>query len=570
MCGIAFSCGSDYSSNIVGSILQDQRSRGPDFSSKESFLSGKMCIGHNRLNIVDQNPNSNQPFKSRCGKFLISFNGEIYNYKELAATYLSENKLITTSDTEVLVELWSRFGQESIKYLVGMFSFIVYSIQEGCVHIVRDRFGVKPLYYSVSELSGVTVSSELRALGKSLPDKISIDHEVLKMYIEYGIYDSINDRTLVKNIKPVPPASIMRIDLSSLKISLKKYWNYADYHSEDMSQNEIKNCNLEIKGLILDSISIRTKASVPFAINLSGGVDSGALLSGIIQSSDISMPECSYHAVFSGRDSCREQESYHKLIKSATCPSRLVNIDLSNLESRVDELTKICDGPIGGFATLGYYQLHQAIHSDGFRMTLDGQGSDEVFIGYDKYLLKNKAGLHVDGSKNTYFNVFDLESSFRKLRKKYVNEDSIYNDLFHEKLPRNLRMNDRLSMAASIELRSPFLDHRLFEKAFQIPRGEYLKNKDSLKYHVKDIYRSGFGNKAPMKIGKVTNQTESLLAENFQLVIKSVDTIYSQFPEEVNPQLIIKKLDYFRLNGIDNSFQMWRMIVAASILNNFI
>jgi len=127
MCGIALSIGSSESREIVSKILNYQKKRGPDNASIYTISGIEGYIGHNRLNIVDQNPESNQPFVSSCGNFVISFNGEIYNYLELAKKFLFDFNFKTKSDTEVLIELWGKMGQETIQHLIGMFAFIVYA-----------------------------------------------------------------------------------------------------------------------------------------------------------------------------------------------------------------------------------------------------------------------------------------------------------------------------------------------------------------------------------------------------------------------------------------------------------
>lgn len=570
MCGIALSIGSFESREIVLKILNYQKSRGPDNLSIYSINELYGCLGHNRLNIVDQNPKSNQPFVSRCGNFIISFNGEIYNYLELAKKYLPNFIFKTKSDTEVLLELWARMGQESIQHLVGMFAFIIYAKKENKIYIVRDRYGVKPVYFNYDSFKKLTVSSELFALSKALKKNQEIDLNIIKTYVDYGFYDSIKDNTHIKNIKKLPAGSLLIYNLSNNDILIKRYWKYELISPKNLSEKQITELNDEIYETLSNAVKIRTRSSVPFVVNISGGVDSGALLALLNRnkSKKDEAPFICYHAKYDGMDGDRETENLRNLIKKANVECREISIKTDALKDRIDELVKICDGPIGGFATIGYYQLHQAINNDGYRLSIDGQGADEVFLGYEKYMLANNPGIHVDGTKNSYFSIFKNNNDNQQEECEKPVNNHIYNDLFCEKLPRNLRMNDRLSMASSVELRSPFLDHRLYEKTFLIPREYYTVNSEKLKYQIKKIYTEYYGIVVPNKNGKVTNQTESLLGENYWLVESSLSGLSKTFDGEIEFIKIKNKLNKIKERGIKNSFQLWRIIVANSIVNS--
>jgi asparagine synthase (glutamine-hydrolysing) len=571
MCGIALSVGNFESKEVIKKILDYQRFRGPDNTSIYKISFEEAYMGHNRLNIVDQDPLSNQPFESKCGNYVISFNGEIYNYKDLVKRFLPGFKFKTESDTEVLLELWAKMSKESIKYLIGMFAFIIYAKNENKIYVVRDRYGVKPIYYHFNESGHLTVSSQLNALSRSLSIYNNIDLNVLRIYIEYGIFDSIEDKTHIKDIKRLPSGSILEFNLSDKKINIQKYWKYELVTPKELTKREILEVNCEIEEILIDAVKIRTKSSVPFVVNLSGGIDSGALIALLENNKSLinSAPLVSYHAKYSGIDSERELNNLKHLLNKTNIDCKYVDINLDNLKDQIDELVNICDGPIGGFATIGYYQLHKAINKDGYRLAIDGQGADEVFLGYDKYLLDENEDIHVDGTKNKYFSIFSSSSfNTEEFMSMSQNKDSIYNDLFSEKLPRNLRMNDRVSMASSVELRSPFLDHRLFEKTFMLPRNLFTADRANLKHQIKKIYTDFYKKPIPIKKGKVTNQTESLLSENFALVEFSINKLSSTFHGEIDLKTATKNLNYHKAYGIDNSFQLWRIIVANSILES--
>jgi asparagine synthase (glutamine-hydrolysing) len=567
MCGIALSIGSANARVVVNKILGYQKYRGPDNTSLLAIENEEGYIGHNRLNIVDQNQGSNQPFISSCGNYIISFNGEIYNYKEIALRYLPNFKFKTKSDTEVLLELWVKQGQDCLNHLIGMFAFIIYSKIENKIFIVRDRYGVKPAYYH-SNKGIFTVGSEVKSLSRALSIHNELDLNIVKIYIEFGLYDSLDEKTHIKEIKKIPAGSILTYKINERKLEIKRYWNYELISPKTLSKKAIDDVNAEIYELLNDAIRIRTNSSVPFVVNMSGGVDSGALLAllKLEEKKTNNEPFLCYYAEHSGADASRETKNLKFLLNRSNNKCRKIVINFDDLKNKVDELVNICDGPIGGFATLGYYQLHKAIQADGFRLAIDGQGADEVFIGYDKYLLNNNRDIHVDGTLNSYFRIFSANLKSADVNSFSNNHLQVYDDLFYEKLPRNLRMNDRLSMACSVELRSPFLDHRLFEKTFSLPRKIYTANSASLKFQLKNIYSNYYEESLPKKNGKVTNQTESLLGKNYPIVESSLENLSSIFHGEIDIKRIKNELMHYRTHGIDNSFQLWRLIVSNSII----
>lgn len=573
MCGIALAIAGNDSEHIVKAILNHQKQRGPDHSGIRAIERSLGFIGHNRLNIVDQNRDSNQPFVSACGGYVLSFNGEIYNHQELRHRFLFNDSLRTNSDTEVLVELWARIGIRCLDYLVGMFAFVIHSIRENKIYVVRDRFGKKPVFYYYDPIGRFVVSSELRALLQcGLKDTdFSLDYNILKIYLDYGLYDSFKTRTFVKNIYKVPPASVVAFDLSSCEITSERFWCFEDIYPKDLPEREINNVEEEIYELIRDAVQIRTKSSVPFVLNLSGGVDSAVIMAVLREErcNNLNQELYGYHAESEGRSAREEKANLQAVIDRWGISCRFIPVKTDHLKSRIDDLVRVCDGPIGGFATLGYYQLHKAIHSDGFRLAIDGQGADEVLLGYDKYLLSNHTDMHIDGTMNSYFSFFAERPGIEEISDQLEGRNSIYSDLFGDKLQRNLRMNDRLSMANSVELRCPFLDHRIYEKSFSLPRELFTASKNSLKYPLKNLFKHFYKVSLPNKNGKVTNQTESLFSKNFELVQDSLTKLNETFSGEIQFQRVRLEIEKMRTEGTQNSFQIWRMLVLQSIIDGF-
>ena len=265
MCGIGGIFQANRSNNIeLSKLIGAIKHRGPDNTG--TWFDKNISLGNTRLKVVDLDEKSNQPFKSANGKYIIIFNGEIYNYKELKKNY--NIKTNTNSDTEVIVELFSKVGVKSFNLLDGMFSIAIYDIHNSKLYLSRDPFGIKPLYYSLknkklifcSEIKGIiNQNSHFNQNDKSIID-----------FIKWGGLDHSN-QTWFKNIFSLNPGSFIVIDKKFLIVEKKFYFLNAAVNKKKIKKKDIP---YQFKTLLNKSVKDQSETVRSIGSNLSGGVDS--------------------------------------------------------------------------------------------------------------------------------------------------------------------------------------------------------------------------------------------------------------------------------------------------------
>jgi len=470
MCGI-FGCydiaGID--KNYCCKALDQLRHRGPE--AEGNWTSENKCIflGHRRLKIIDLSDSANQPMISPDGRYIMVYNGEIVNYRSLRSKYKGSWDFVTASDTETLLAMWSDEGLAALDKCVGMFAFAVFDTWLQTLTLVRDRFGVKPLYYANLGENGFAFASEIPPL-LPLLKKIVPDKDMVRTYLETCLYE-LCGRTFFSGIYSVNPGSVLVFDVRSNKTEEFKWYNLhekiPDYSSADFSE-----LVEEGEKVIVNAISDHLIADVNVGINVSGGVDSSLLVS-ISKSymSDIKLFSQDYEPPYS--------ESYWVREIAGDSDLYLLQLTEKKIRERLEHTVGIQAEPFGGVTVIGYDYLYDFALSEEVTVLLDGNGVDEVFLGYDKYKTpNNNSFLSIDGSnglrpdaisnrlrqESTVLPIADLRSNFPDP----VRAMAAF-DLLVDKIPRGLRFNDRMSMARSRELRVPFLDHRVVEFGFAVP-----------------------------------------------------------------------------------------------------
>ena len=280
MCGIAGIIGPNPSEEKLQKMLQAQKHRGPDHTG--SYIDpGFAALGHNRLAIIDLSPEANEPFMDNSGRYYLSFNGEIYNYKELKEELKSHYKFKTSSDTEVLLAAYIHWGKECLHKFNGMFSFAIWDSAEKKLFAARDRFGVKPFYYSEAN-EGLYFSSEIKALKNVIFDT-QVNQKVWANYFSYGSY-GLPEETFYKNIKQLPGGHFL--EFSEGKLHITKWYDFVSAVKNISSNTPFQEVKEKYLALLKDSINLRFRADVPVAFNISGGVDSSLLLALVNLSED--------------------------------------------------------------------------------------------------------------------------------------------------------------------------------------------------------------------------------------------------------------------------------------------
>lgn len=488
--------------------------RGPD--AEGIYADENIVLGHRRLAIIDLSDDGKQPFISADGRYILVFNGEIYNYRELKSE-LKNYSFRTQTDTEVILAAFLEWGKSCVAYLNGMFAFAIWDKVEQELFLARDRVGIKPLYFTRTDQYFV-FSSEIRAILQTGLIKRSIDQEALVDYLRYQTVHA--PKTIVEGVMMIMPGHTLT--LTDQEISVQEYWNAAKNHRTDAEFQEYDEVTKNIRELLQASVKRRMIADVPFGAFLSGGIDSSAVVALMSQVSDkpvstfnISFAEEKFSEAKYARIIAEKYKTNHHEIKLQ--PDDLLHILPTALAS-MDHPSG--DGP-------NTWLVSRVTKGAGITMALSGLGGDELFAGYDVFkrlyklksrewlqyfpmiLRKSAAGMYKmvkpgvkseklqDFLRLEYFDhehVYPLtrqvlsESTIMQLtRAKKLPPRSVFNimqegigtgtrgaDLFElSKVSYGemysymqnvlLRDTDQMSMAHALEVRVPFLDHTLIE-----------------------------------------------------------------------------------------------------------
>ena len=510
-------------------VMNDiQKHRGPDGNGIWSNNKNNVGFGHTRLSIIDLDTRSNQPLVNN--NLVITFNGEIYNYKELKNTYLSNFKFITESDTEVLLGLYNKFGSECLKHLIGMFSFSIYDINKNEIFCARDRLGVKPFYYLIKD-NVFYFASEVKTLIPFL-DNIVEDMDGISEYLFFNF--PISENTMIKGIKQLLPGHYLHIKYGKIKI--QKYWdtNYTD--KINLESNEYIN---HVKNLIENSISLHTVSDVPISSYVSGGIDSG--LVSVITHNKKNI-DYLFHGKFSKYPECDESQYADRIANQIKVPLITSDITCDDFINNISDLIYYLDYPVAGPGSFPQYILSKKV-SQYTKVVLGGQGGDEIFGGYTRYILpyfEKVIEEAIDGNSNnlinllpyieiikkykpmlksfwqnnlfenldvryfdiinrttdltdiTNWNIIDKNKMIGKFNKIFNNDNFADDDFFNKMLDFDLKyslaallhVEDRVSMANSLESRVPLINHKIIEYMQKIPEDIKI-NAGNMKYLLK-------------------------------------------------------------------------------------
>lgn len=372
MCGINGIYGVSKLENpvaLVEKMNQVTHHRGPDFAG--TYADKQVAFGHNRLAIIDINDTSNQPFKSNDGKVILVFNGEIYNYNEIK-TSLTEYNFKTNSDTEVIVAAYQKWGIDCIQQFNGMFAFALWDIAAQQFYLVRDRLGIKPVYYFDNNQQ-FAFSSELRGL-LSLPfiDK-SIDIDAVADYVQYGTVHA--PRTILSSVKMLLPGHYMTINDEGSSVT--EYWDVNQrfsYKSETQTYDEVK---ATVKDLFFKAVERRLVADVPFGAFLSGGIDSSAIVAAM--SSVSKVPVKTFSVTFD--EEAFSEAKYARIIAEKYKTEHTeIKLTPEDFLKTLPQAIHAMDHP--SFDGVNTFVISEVTKNSGVTMALSGLGGDELFGGY--------------------------------------------------------------------------------------------------------------------------------------------------------------------------------------------
>lgn len=499
------------------------RHRGPD--DEGQWVRGKVALGHRRLAIIDLDRRSRQPFISNDGRYVITYNGEIYNYQEIKEELLKAGiSFRTTSDTEVIIEAYKKYGTECFNMFNGMWAFCIYDIEMNELVFCRDRFGVKPLYI-LDRMDVFAFASEAKGILAGFPEENIPSKIALYRYLSGSVNEDRDETSYYENIKIFPQASYMIYDLKTDKKKTEKYWQVDEklfYQKWIKGKNPYRTFRL----LFENAVGLRLHADVEVGACLSGGIDSSAIVG--VASGKYGKHIQTFSSVYKD-ENCNEEEYAREANRMWHTGAHYIMPDdeESNFVEYIKRIDYHHDGPAMGASLYSQYMVMKGVYGH-VKVLLDGQGSDEMFAGYIPYYSYYISDLMCKGgflsrikavnilsivmeewpeiigaiSTDTVVELVGLNNSFQFMSKrvdegekarrdmrlftenfdKSVHDNFNYcsvkcssnlntclcNDVLSKSIPALLHNEDANSMAFSIESRVPFLDYRLVEFAMAL------------------------------------------------------------------------------------------------------
>lgn len=529
MCGVAGYFGRKIlDSERLNSCAALMRRRGPDDEGSVSLRTstGKnLYMLHSRLSIIDLDRRARQPFKRE--QDLLSFNGEVYNFRELRQELTkSGSRFQTASDTEVLSELLNRRGMPAVAACEGMWAFAWFDGAKEELHLCRDRFGEKPLYL-FEEVDGIYFGSEPKLIFAMLGRALPVNYSHIKRYLVNG-YKSLykGHETFFEGLSELAPGTYR--SFSSSNSSDTTYWK-PNFDSEDTSLTYSEAVSRTREALVR-SVELRLRADVPVAFLLSGGVDSNAIIS-------IAKRELGYDVhgftIINSDSRYEERDMVESAVRDLRLQHTPVSIETSDFLENLRELVSYHDSPVSTISSYAQSRLMRVIHGAGYKVSVSGIGADELFSGYfdhhnaylaamekedvDRYshAVQEWSAVVAPNVRNSFLkdpNYFvklptgrdhiflDSNQFSAMLCEPFVEgfrEESystvllrnrMANELRHESVPVLLHEEDLNAMYFSIENRSFFLDTALFEVAQTIPT-RHLIRKGRAKAVLRDAVR---------------------------------------------------------------------------------
>lgn len=536
MCGIAgfYSLNNRFSESMLREMTDLLSHRGPD--SEGYYLSNGIGMGHKRLSILDLSDKGRQPMISHCGRYVMVYNGEVYNYREVAAELQENNfgsiQFSSSSDSEVLLEAFAKWGKDFVHKLNGMFAISIYDKQLKELWLFRDRIGIKPLFYSHID-GDLLFASELKSIKNVITTKLTIRKQSFSNFLHFGFISAPN--TIYNEVKKLEPGYYLRMSEKG-GVELKQYWSV--YHSiSGQCITREKEAIVKISDMLATSVQYQLNSDVPFGIFLSGGIDS-SLIAAI--SSSMSTTTVNTFSIGFRENEVNESDHARKIAAYLKTNHNEFIVSHNDAIDLVEKLIDVYDEPFADSSAIPT-MLVSRLAKKHVTVALSGEGGDELFFGYGTYkwakrlsnpLLYNMRGIiktllkqtnngrlrrgakvfDIENKEDFYSHIFSQEQYLFSKREldNLLNDnhavESFYWQLRRKELPRKLKPMeiqalfdiiyylpgdlltkvDRASMQYSLETRVPYLDHRLVEMAVNISSD--LKYRSGIsKYILKEI-----------------------------------------------------------------------------------
>ena len=519
MCGIAGYIGArELAPDVIQGCLGLMHRRGPDQADSyhTQMQEGKhVYLLFSRLAIMDLDPRSSQPF--RVGNHTLVFNGEIYNYLEQRETLKATHRVsfATESDSEVLMHTLIHNGIDGLDQLEGMWGFAYYNGTEETLTLSRDRFGEKPLYYYVDAEGGLYFASEPKCIFRLLGHPLPINHQHLYRFLVNG-YKSLYkvQEHFFVGLQQVKTAHTLTIT-SQGDISERPYWVPTFNIDDSMTYADAVEGARE---RLIETVRLRLRADVPLAFCMSGGIDSNTLIS---IANNVFNYQAHGFTIVNTDERYDEQEIVDQAVATQALKHTSVPIRHDGFLEKLSTLVQYHDAPVYTISYFAHWQLMEAVHAHGYKISLSGSAADELFTGYYDhhnlylYQMQQEDSARYDEAlahwqrevqpivRNPYLGNSRYFIEHPQARQHIYLENEVFadylrqpfaeafsevgytpvllrnrmaNELFAESIPVILHEDDLNAMYYSIENRSPFLDRRLFEFTASIPTRHLIQN----------------------------------------------------------------------------------------------
>lgn len=575
----------------------------------------KVGLAHRRLSILDLSPGGHQPMVSSKGDLAITFNGEIFNYIEIREELIKLGHFFnTTSDTEVVLHAWTEWGKAALHRFNGMFAFALFDGKQQKLYLVRDRFGVKPLYYTATT-DYLAFASEVKQL-RILPCyQFKLKEEIAYDYLRYSLIDHAED-TFDHGIYQLMPGGLIEVDVPTGNWKKEKWYQLVPiiWKGSEIEAGE------RFKELLRDSVKLRMRSDVPIGMALSGGLDSSTI---VCLMRDLLGGEGKQDHLIKTITSCSTEKKFdeweyaEEIINKVAAEPYKVFPSFEKFLVDLDRLTWHLDYPFGSTSQFSQWCVFEEAKKQGLTVMIDGQGADEQLAGYGGNDMSFYTGLlgsgrwmellkeaiaykkykgdwpvgFVIGAFQHFVpaKLLNLLPDRWKVRKQFpptwlshqhdrserINwpsslHQSLFQQVTHLPLPSLLRYEDRNSMAFSIESRVPFMDYRLIEFTLGLPENFVYKRGER-----KRILRNAFKGVVPAKILERKDKMGFVSAEERWIKREGEEWFRKEFQEatQLLPQFLNQKDSLQMLTSIQEgktsfNFDPWRVVCLKRFIES--
>jgi asparagine synthase (glutamine-hydrolysing) len=608
------------------SMLDTMPYRGPDDSGFWFDDDKKLALSHLRLSIIDPTPAGHQPREDKASNCVISYNGEVYNYIEVREQLIAKgHQFETHTDTEVVLKAYIEYGHECLQHFNGMFAIAIWDGNKKELFLARDRLGIKPLYYLHTDNEFI-FASETKAILKGLDKKPDLNLQLIDSYMSFGYIPGEN--TLHKGIKRLMPGHYAVLkentDMGN-ELNITQYWDLT-FDNDPKDDKGFDFYLKESKKLLESAIDLRLRSDVPLGIFLSGGLDSSAVVG--LLAERVKEPLKTFSIGYDFGKNFDETPYARQVADKFNTEHHEIKITPAQFKEFIPEFISLMDEPVTESAAISLFFVSK-LAKEKVTVALSGEGSDEIFAGYDLYqymnvLEKYRAVVGQKGSElfagisnkllskshkiSKYLNMATLPieqrykgmSTYEEHHKEalyksefkteiehssQISSRNFSSSLFNKTQGKDLLSKmlyfdtktwladdllikaDRMSMAASLELRVPFLDYRLVEFAATIPSKHKIKNGEG-KYPLKKmmegilprkiIYRKKMGFPTPLKL-----MFQNDLSEYTAGLLLSDETRLTEYFKLSRIQQLI---DEHNNDKFDHHRVLWQLVVLEEWL----